>query len=78
MTNFRNLVKPTVKTWLWTPSQKEEFQKAKEKIVSRVKNGMETYDVKKMTCVSTNWSKLGIGFLITQKLCDCPLENAPQ
>ena len=25
-----------------------------------------------MTCVATDWSKLGIGFLVTQKHCDLP------
>ena len=72
----RTSVKFTVKTWTWTPSFKEEFQKAKEEIVNRVKNGVKT-DMNKMTYVSTDWSKIGIGFLVTQKHCDCPLENAP-
>ena len=73
MNNFRDLVKLTIKT----PSLREEFRKAKEEIINRVKDGAKSYDINKMTCVSTDWSKLGIGFLITQKHCDCPLENAP-
>ena len=65
MTNFRDLVKPTVKTWVWTPTLRVEFQKANEDIVKRVKSGVKTYDISKKMCVSTDWSKLGIGFLVT-------------
>ena len=71
MENFRDLIKPTVKTWRWTPTLREEFRKAKEEIVSRVKEGVKTYDINKLTCVSTDWSKLGIGMLVMQKHCDC-------
>jgi len=28
-----------------------------------------------MTCLSTHWSKLSIGFLVTQKKCSCCLES---
>ena len=45
MTNFRGLVKPTLKTWTWTPTLQEEFRKAKEAIVRRVKNGAMTYNI---------------------------------
>ena len=77
MTNFRDLVKPT-KTWQWIPMLRDEFQKAKEEIITRVKDGVKTYDMSKLTCVSTDWSKLGIRMLVTQKLCDCSLESAPR
>ena len=78
MTNFRDLVKLTVKTWSWTPTLSEEFKRAKEEIKRRVKNGVKTYNTKRKTCLSTNWSKLGIGFPITQKMCKCTLANAPR
>ena len=58
------------------PELREEFRKAKEEIVNRVKNGVKTYSIHKMTCLSTDWSKGGIGFLVTQKRCDCSLEKA--
>ena len=68
MANFRDLTKPTNKTWEWTPTLREEFKLAKEEIIRRVQNGMKFYDVKKLTCVSTDWSKLGIGMLVTSEL----------
>ena len=78
MSNFRDLVRPTCKTWQWTPTLREEFRKAKEEIISRGKEGVKTYDTNKLTCGSTDWSKLGIGMLVTQKHCDCSLEKAPR
>ena len=78
MANFRDLTKPTNKTWMWTPTLREEFKLAKEEIIRRVKDGVRFYDIKWLTCVSTDWSKLGIGMLVTQKHCQCSLENAPR
>ena len=45
MTNFRDsvLVKPKVKTWVWTPTLRDELQKAKEEIIHRVKDGVKTF-----------------------------------
>ena len=67
-----------VKKWVWTPTLHEEFRKAKEEIVRRVKNKVKTYDISKKTCVLNDWSKLGIRFLVTQKSCKCSLEKAPK
>ena len=52
MTNIRDLVKPIDKTWIWTPTLRDKFQKAKEEIVRRVKNDMKTYNILKKTCLS--------------------------
>ena len=69
MNNFRDLVKPTNKTWEWNASLRDEFKLAKEEIIRRVKDGVRYYDMKKLTCVSTDWSKVGIRMLVTQKHC---------
>ena len=66
MNNFRDLVKPTNKTWEWNVTLRNEFKLVKEEIIRRVKDGVKYYDVKKLTCVSTDWSKVGIGMLVTQ------------
>ena len=77
MRNFRNLVTPSVKMWLLTPILTEEFQKANQEIINRVKDSVEANDINKLMCVSTDWSKLGVGFPLTQKYCKCDLEKAP-
>ena len=43
-----------------------------------MKDGVKAYDMTKLMCVSTDWSKQGLGFLVTQKHCECSLENAPR
>ena len=78
MDNFRDLTKPTVKTWQWTPTLRDEFRKSKEEIISRVKEGVKTYDINKLTCVSSDWSKSGIGMLVSQNYCECALAMAPR
>merc|ERR1712082_3524 len=45
MDNFRDLTKPTCKTWAWTPTLREEFANSKKEIISRVENGVKTYDL---------------------------------
>ena len=56
----------------------DEFRKSKEEIINRVKEGVKTYDIKKLTCVSSDWSKSGIGMLVSQKYCECALTMAPR
>ena len=63
---------------MWTSTLREEFKLAKEEIIRRVKDRVRFYDIKRLTCVSTDWSKLGIGMLVTQKHCQCSLEKAPR
>ena len=38
---------------------------------------MNTFDVNRQTCLQTGWSKSGIVYLLLQKYCKCPNENAP-
>merc|ERR1712082_353633 len=78
MVNFHEMTKPTCKTWQWTPTLREEFNKSKMEIIRRVEDGVKTYDLDRLTCVSSDWSKAGIGLLVSQKYCDCDLAKAPR
>ena len=77
MDHFRGLQQPKVK-WVWTPELRKEFQDAKKEIIRLVENGVKTCNTNLMTCILTDWSKIGIGFLFTQKRWDCSLEKAPR
>ena len=33
------------------------------------------FEKDRVTCLSTDWSKVGIGFTLTQKYCDCPKQQ---
>ena len=47
------------------------FKNSKEKIIKAVKEGIKTFQIGKWTCLSSDWSKLGMGFALLQKACKC-------
>ena len=47
------------------------FEDSKYYIVEAIKEGVKIYDITKKTCLTTDWSKTGIGYLLTQKHCQC-------
>ena len=76
MQPFRDLIK-SKSEFNWTASLQNAFEKSKNEIVQLVKEGVSTFDVKKTTCLAPDWSKQGMGFLLLQKYCLCPLTKAP-
>ena len=66
MEPLRLLLKPD--TWApshkfsWTPELERSFQSAKEEIVKAICDGVKYFDVKRWTCLATDWSRQGIGF----------------
>ena len=76
MLPFRDLVKKDSK-FIWNQTLEEAFQKSKQVIVKLVREGVSTFDTKKITCLAPDWSKEGMGFLLLQKHCTCAIEKAP-
>ena len=76
MAPFRDLVKPKT-VFAWNDKLEMLFKEAKNRIINQVKDGVKSYDVKRPTCVQTDWSKEGIGYLLLQKYCSCSMEKAP-
>ena len=76
MAPFRELIKPK-NSFYWDTTLEEAFQKSKVHIVNLVKQGVSTFDVSKPTCIQTDWSQQGIGFLLLQKYCKCPEPLTP-
>ena len=74
MLPFRKLLKPNTR-FEWTEELEKAFQKSKKVIVREIKEGVRIFDKNKPTCLSTDWSKDGIGFLLSQKHCKCPNEK---
>ena len=50
---------------------KKIFEDTKEKLCNAMTEGLSFYDVSKRTCLITDFSQKGIGFLIMQKHCKC-------
>ena len=76
MAPFRSLVKPNA-CFTWTDDLKLLFEKCKSKILNQVKDGITKYDINRVTCLQTDFSKQGLGYLLLQKYCSCNLEGAP-
>ena len=72
MEPFRELLKHNSKFY-WDDSLDILFQDSRREIMRRIKNGVKTFQIGKDTYLTTDWSKTGIGFTLTQKHCSCPI-----
>ena len=70
MEPFRHLLKSTEK-FQWTAELQEAFESSKTVIIDQICQGVRTFDPKKVTCLSTDYSKTGVGFHLLQKNCSC-------
>ena len=77
MAPFRELLKEKGTRFFWDDNLDSLFKKSKEIIVEQVREGVKSFELHRATCLSTDWSKNGVGFLLQQKHCSCPLEKAP-
>ena len=70
MEPFRQLL--SSKVFFWDETLDELFQASKDKIIKLVEDGVKTFETDRPTCLTTDWSKTGIGFDLTQRHCECP------
>ena len=76
MQPFRDLIKPNVKFY-WDSTLDELFQKSKQGIIQSVKEGVQSFEPQRRTCLQTNWCQEGIGYLLLQQHCTCISTNIP-
>ena len=74
MTPFRELIKPNT-PFYWDDNLEHIFTTSKEHLIKLVKHGVRNFDTSKPTCIQTDWSQQGIGFLLMQKHCGCPVDT---
>ena len=65
---FRQLLKPNT-LFRWDNEINELFEASKVSIISDIISGVKIFDKSRPTCLSTDWSKQGIGFWLSQKHC---------
>ena len=70
MEPFRQLLAKNA-TYLWTDKLQAAFEKARLEIVRLVATGVTTFELNAWTCIVTDWSKTGLGFMMWQKKCKC-------
>ena len=70
MRPMRELLRPSTK-FEWTEELDLIFRESKQAIVDAMKDGVRLFDPSRPTCLATDWSNEGIGFLLKQKYCKC-------
>ena len=75
MQPFRDLLKPG--KWYWDDALNTAFESSKLAILRMIEQGVRSFEPQRPTCLATDWSKTGIGFILLQKHCRCPMASAP-
>ena len=70
MAPFRELLRPSA-AFYWDERLQKLFEEAREEIVKKVEAGVRMFEMDRITCLATDWSKEGVGFFMFQKRCDC-------
>ena len=67
---FRDLLKKNSKFY-WDENLKKLFDEAKTVIAKNVTEGLCRFQMDRYTALLTDWSKTGVGFVMSQKYCTC-------
>ena len=70
MEPFRDLLKKGQRFY-WDDRLETLFQQSKSEILSQAEEGVRSYDLRRPTCLTTDWCRIGVGFSLTQKYCKC-------
>ena len=70
MQPFWDLVKTKKKLLEYYTGQTLQWFKIK------IQEGIKIFDINKHTCLQTDWSKEGVGYLLLQQHCSCPCTSA--
>ena len=71
MAPFKPLLFPKTR-FRWDDELENSFQQAKLEIIKSIYEGVKIFDPSRITTLSPDWSKTGIGYFLYQKYCDCP------
>ena len=74
MEPFRKFLSPKCK-FEWTSELNQLFVDSRARIISAIEDGVRMFDMSKRTCLRTDWSKVGIGFWLLQKHCNCTKQS---
>ena len=77
MSPFRDLLKKKSPRFYWDDALEQAFERSKLKIIELIEDGVKTFEMNKVTCVATDYSKMGLGYTLQQKNCNCPKPYTP-
>jgi len=63
MAPFRELLKHEGKFY-WDETLENLFQQSKHEVLQSIANGVRTFETGRAICLTTDWSKTGIGFTL--------------
>jgi len=70
MAPFRHLLSES-QPFMWDEMLETAFQQSKKKIIELIIEGVASFDVDLITCLSPDFSKEGMGWILQQKTCSC-------
>ena len=70
MQPFRQLLSKNAE-FAWSAVLQSFFDAAKKEIVKLVTQGVKSFTLYTWTCIITDWSKTGLGYVMWQKRCHC-------
>ena len=77
MAPFRELLSTKRKKFYWDDTLDHIFEESKKQIISLIEEGVKSFEIGRPTCISSDWSKTGIGFFLRQQHCTCPPAQGP-
>ena len=78
MSPFRDLLKTKAGgKFYWDDALGQLFKHSRNVIAKCVEDGVRSFEPQRPTCLSTDWSITGTGFLLQQKHCQCSLDETP-
>ena len=76
MAPFKTFLSPKV-SFVWTRELEAAFNESKWLIIAAIREGVMIFDPARRTCLRTNWYKKGIGYIPSQKHCQCTHSSLP-
>ena len=70
MASFRQLLSKNAE-FAWNQDLQSAFNTAKTEIVQLVTKGVQLFKLNSWTCLVTDWSRTGLGYVLCQKRCEC-------
>ena len=77
MAPFQELFSTKHKKFYWDDAPDQIFQESKRQIIALIEEGVKSFEIGHPTCISSDWSKTGIGFCLHQQHCTCPPAQGP-
>jgi hypothetical protein len=71
MAPFRHLLSQS-QPFIWDKIMETTFRMSKERIIELIVEGVASFNVDLVTCLSPDYSKQGMGWILQQKTCSCP------